>query len=156
MVLPARGTRTPTGQGAWDYLHYTAVYIHSLELDGITRTSDKKRKSGSQASCSFLLPAHVCRRSIPSSSHMACLVLSRPTNNNTTRQCVGPNTPTPEAFAEALFTDTSTWAVTDRGRLEAMVPVTKLLLKAASLPGTGTDDFLKKKLEVSFILHIDL
>ncbi|CAM9586326.1 unnamed protein product [Ectocarpus fasciculatus] len=43
---------------------------------------------------------------------------------------IGPSTPTPESFAEALFTDTSTWAITDRGRLEAMVPVTVVLEKA--------------------------
>lgn len=68
-------------------------------------------------------------------------------------QVVGPNTPTPETFAEALFADTSTWALTDRGRLEAMVPVTVLLEQAASqivvLPNSNTDKELKKKFEVS-------
>ena len=62
-------------------------------------------------------------------------------------QCVGPNTPTPETFAEALFTDTSTWAVTDRGRLEAMVPVTMLLQQAASQIVADPNE-LKKKFEV--------
>lgn len=61
--------------------------------------------------------------------------------------------PTPETFAEALFTDTSTWALTDRGRLEAMVPVTVLLKQAASqivvLPNSNSDKELKKKFEVS-------
>ncbi|CAM9461459.1 unnamed protein product, partial [Ectocarpus fasciculatus] len=45
---------------------------------------------------------------------------------------IGPSSSTPESFAEALFTDTSTWAITDRGRLEAMVPVTVVLQKAVS------------------------
>lgn len=30
------------------------------------------------------------------------------------RQCTGPRAPTPETFAEALFNDNSSWAVTDR------------------------------------------
>eukprot|EP00752_Nemacystus_decipiens_P018566 g16645.t1 len=68
---------------------------------------------------------------------------------------VGPNMPTPETFAEALFTDTSTWALTDRGRLEAMVPVTVLLKQAASqivvLPTSNVDKELKKKFEIAIL-----
>eukprot|EP00903_Cladosiphon_okamuranus_P009929 g9426.t1 len=70
-------------------------------------------------------------------------------------RCVGPNMPTPETFAEALFTDTSTWALTDRGRLEAMVPVTVLLKQAASqivvLPNNNADKELKKKFEIAIL-----
>lgn len=34
---------------------------------------------------------------------------------------------TPELFAEALFTDTSSWAVIDRGPFEALLPITHVL-----------------------------
>ncbi|CAN0487489.1 unnamed protein product, partial [Scytosiphon promiscuus] len=39
----------------------------------------------------------------------------------------GPRAPTPETFADALFNDNSSWAVTDRGPIEAFVPVTRVL-----------------------------
>lgn len=67
------------------------------------------------------------------------------------KKCVGPSTPTPEDFAEALFTDTSTWAVTDRGRLEAMVPATDVLQKAyRQISAISPPDSNKKKLEVRY------
>lgn len=34
---------------------------------------------------------------------------------------------TPELFAEALFTDTSSWTVIDRGPFEALLPITHVL-----------------------------
>lgn len=37
---------------------------------------------------------------------------------------MGPNVATPELFAEALFTDTSSWTVIDRGPFEALLPIT--------------------------------
>lgn len=37
---------------------------------------------------------------------------------------MGPNVATPELFAEALFTDTSSWTVIDRGPFEALQPIT--------------------------------
>ncbi|CAB1101350.1 unnamed protein product [Ectocarpus sp. CCAP 1310/34] len=40
---------------------------------------------------------------------------------------MGPNVATPELFAEALFTDTSSWTVIDRGPFEALVPITVVL-----------------------------
>ncbi|CBJ28670.1 conserved unknown protein [Ectocarpus siliculosus] len=40
---------------------------------------------------------------------------------------MGPNVATPELFAEALFTDTSSWTVIDRGPFEALLPVTAVL-----------------------------
>ncbi|CAM9343925.1 unnamed protein product, partial [Scytosiphon promiscuus] len=40
---------------------------------------------------------------------------------------MGPNVATPELFAEALFTDTSSWTVIDRGPFEALVPITSVL-----------------------------
>lgn len=40
---------------------------------------------------------------------------------------MGPNVATPELFAEALFTDTSSWTVIDRGPLEALLPITHVL-----------------------------
>lgn len=40
---------------------------------------------------------------------------------------MGPTVSTPELFAEALFTDTSSWTVIDRGPFEALVPVTHVL-----------------------------
>ncbi|CAN0246322.1 unnamed protein product, partial [Ectocarpus sp. 12 AP-2014] len=42
-------------------------------------------------------------------------------------RCTGPRAPTPETFADALFNDNSSWAVTDRGGIEALVPVTRVL-----------------------------
>lgn len=39
-------------------------------------------------------------------------------------QSMGPNVATPELFAEALFTDTSSWTVIDRGPFEALLPIT--------------------------------
>lgn len=42
-------------------------------------------------------------------------------------QCTGPRASTPETFADALFNDNSSWAVTDRGPIEALVPVTRVL-----------------------------
>ncbi|CAM9439312.1 unnamed protein product [Ectocarpus fasciculatus] len=68
---------------------------------------------------------------------------------------IGPSTPTPESFAEALFTDTSTWAITDRGRLEAMVPVTVVLEKALRqlrAASSGEDqDPVVKNLEMAIL-----
>lgn len=43
-------------------------------------------------------------------------------------QSMGPNVATPELFAEALFTDTSTWTVIDRGPFEALLPITVSLI----------------------------
>ncbi|CAN0214477.1 unnamed protein product, partial [Laminaria digitata] len=40
---------------------------------------------------------------------------------------MGPNVATPELFAEALFTDTSSWTVIDRGPFEALLPITRVL-----------------------------
>ncbi|CAM9588528.1 unnamed protein product [Hapterophycus canaliculatus] len=40
---------------------------------------------------------------------------------------MGPNVATPELFAEALFTDTSSWTVIDRGPFEALVPISSVL-----------------------------
>ncbi|CBJ28671.1 conserved unknown protein [Ectocarpus siliculosus] len=40
---------------------------------------------------------------------------------------MGPNVATPELFAEALFTDTSSWTVIDRGPMEALLPITSVL-----------------------------
>lgn len=39
-------------------------------------------------------------------------------------QSMGSNVATPELFAEALFTDTSSWTVIDRGPFEALLPIT--------------------------------
>lgn len=43
------------------------------------------------------------------------------------QQSMGPNVATPELFAEALFTDTSSWTVIDRGPFEALLPITHVL-----------------------------
>ena len=40
---------------------------------------------------------------------------------------MGPNVATPELFAKALFTDTSSWTVIDRGPFEALLPITDVL-----------------------------
>eukprot|EP00903_Cladosiphon_okamuranus_P010618 g10041.t1 len=42
---------------------------------------------------------------------------------------MGPNVATPELFAEALFTDTSSWTVIDRGPFEALLPITVVIEK---------------------------
>lgn len=46
---------------------------------------------------------------------------------------MGPNVATPELFAEALFTDTSSWTVIDRGPFEALLPITQVLENTLSL-----------------------
>lgn len=56
---------------------------------------------------------------------------------------MGPQCPTPEAFASMLFTNDATWHVMDRGPLEALVPVWELLEahEAEQLVATGqTED----------------
>lgn len=40
---------------------------------------------------------------------------------------MGPNVATPELFAEALLTDTSSWTVIDRGPFEALLPITHVV-----------------------------
>lgn len=40
---------------------------------------------------------------------------------------MGPNVATPELFAEALFTDNSSWTVIDRGPFEALLPITDVM-----------------------------
>lgn len=49
-------------------------------------------------------------------------------------QSMGPNVATPELFAKALFTDTSSWTVIDRGPFEALLPITVSFEKYASIP----------------------
>lgn len=61
-------------------------------------------------------------------------------------QSTGPRAATPDAFVEALFNDNSSWAVTDRGPLEALVPVTRVLENTISL--LGSRDTSKGPLEV--------
>lgn len=55
-------------------------------------------------------------------------------------QCTGPRAPTPETFADALFNDNSSWAVTDRGPIEAFVPVTRVLENTMDTLKDGSDE----------------
>lgn len=63
-----------------------------------------------------------------------------------TPQCTGPRAPTPETFAEALFNDTSSWAVMDRGPMEALVPVTRVIENTMEAMSDDSPD--KAKLQV--------
>lgn len=40
---------------------------------------------------------------------------------------MGPNVVTPEMFAQALFEDTSSWTIIDRGPFEALVPIAEVI-----------------------------
>lgn len=62
------------------------------------------------------------------------------------RQSMGPNVATPDLFAEALFGDTSTWTVIDRGPFEALVPITEVMENMLSY--FDVDSPGKAKLEV--------
>lgn len=62
-------------------------------------------------------------------------------------QSMGPTAASPELFAEALFTDASSWTVIDRGPFEALVPITEVLDNMLSY--FDEDSPGKAKLEVS-------
>eukprot|EP00903_Cladosiphon_okamuranus_P018216 g16755.t1 len=61
-------------------------------------------------------------------------------------RCTGPRAPTPGAFADALFNDNFSWAVTDRGLIEALVPVTRVLENTIEVMIDGAD---KRSLKTS-------
>ncbi|CAM9286827.1 unnamed protein product, partial [Laminaria digitata] len=63
----------------------------------------------------------------------------------------GPRAPTPETFAEALFNDNSSWAVTDRGPIEALVPVTRVLENTIDLLADTHPDKDRLQSAVNFI-----
>lgn len=66
---------------------------------------------------------------------------------------MGPNVATPELFAKALFTDTSSWTVIDRGPMEALLPITSVLENMLDTFDPASPG--KTKLEVSEnMLHV--
>ena len=77
-----------------------------------------------------------------------------------TAQCTGPRAPTPDTFADALFNDNSSWAVTDRGPIEALVPITRVLENTIEFMGDSNPDkdslediFFDFWPEVSFVIQ---
>lgn len=69
------------------------------------------------------------------------------TKTSSILQSMGPNVATPELFAEALFTDTSSWTVIDRGPMEALLPITSVLENMVDTFDPASPG--KTKLEVS-------
>lgn len=66
-----------------------------------------------------------------------------------TAQCTGPRAPTPDTFADALFNDNSSWAVTDRGPIEALAPITRVLENTIEFMEDSNPD--KDSPEVQFL-----
>ncbi len=107
--------------------------IRSLFLQGMNKTCSLP-PSGGQIECGAL---SLCN-SVGGGSSIQSVVgilsgedeialIAGAVRRNVYFQSMGPNVATPELFAKALFTDTSSWTVIDRGPMEALLPITSVL-----------------------------
>eukprot|EP00752_Nemacystus_decipiens_P002572 g2410.t1 len=114
----------------------TLLSAASTQLQQTRTESTDASASGSGPSVGITASASATMKSA-SSSGMVKFHSSASKSQNESEDCramfhtyvrsMGPNVATPELFADALFTDTSSWTVIDRGPFEALLPITVVL-----------------------------
>ncbi|CAM9095802.1 unnamed protein product, partial [Laminaria digitata] len=150
MFLDAYGSHVSNGRQELGGIFYSTITITSVELvnsDSIMAAASKTSSELKEASSNKEVGGSV---GLFGFGGKASSVFGKASSTGTTKintraessgsdnrelearyqqyiRCTGPRAPTPESFADALFNDNSSWAVTDRGPIEALVSITRVL-----------------------------